>query len=983
MADLDKYTVDELIRAIENLTEQMGRGHKGGNSAVPSSKGAQSGKSGSAILDGAAKMAAKELERATKKYGEGSKKLEEFKKKLDEANKQTEKNTKSNKELDKATRDLEWQMQREQDAVKGFGKELLLGTGSIKDSMKSLTYGFEKSGSLAGRALFGFATGASFALSAMTDFAQSAANVGGFADLGAFKVGSVRQAKLMSGLGDSFIKVIAESNQGFKAFGNGSQDAMENLSDLSRGFRAGSWYTGKLNSKLGKEFVKDIDRASTAVSELGMSQEDQATLTASIAQQIAISGKRGDEAQKALAKQFADTAESARNLSNTFGVSAKDVIESINSFKRSLSGQTASTMGIKGAEDIKQALMAGTGMDDATANQIGLLMANEDTRDKGMAFAISKMGAGYADTINAIGRQAGASGAGGANFNASQFQTGMRDESGALVAGGKQNAFSGDQAYMEAKQRQMLFGQQIQNAQKNEGADAEAKKNLGSTTSEAGNIKSMDQLTAALNSLRNVILTLEATMIGIFGLLTPLIAGGIGAVLFGGMGGLTKIGEALGGIFSKSAGGGLGKVVGGIFSKGGGAVADVAGKAGGGVLGKVAGAGGGVFGKIGGAMTSGMSAFGDFLGTLGDSKSVKGAATLAILGGALALAAYGFKEFGDVKWEGIVKGTVALGGLIVLARFVAAATTDMIKGSAAIALLGASLWVAGKGLQTFSDLDWKGLLIGGVALAGFAVIAAVMGGAAPAILLGALAIAGLGAALWVFGQGAKVFAEAFKTVTEGIKTLGEIDGSNLIAVGLGLAAVGAGMLVFTAGMIAGTASSIITGIISLFGAKSPLDKIKEFVPIADKISLIGAGIKDFGQGIININAGLKGFDADALSAFKDQLVEFAKAGASDEVRLTAKYLTDIGKAMTQIKDAGQIQLPSSSDMSIPGVPSSIPAADSLGSGETLVTNRLNSSPLTPEILSQAISYMSEMVNDLNAIRGNTRSSDANSLVRLS
>ena len=176
---------------------------------------------------------------------------------------------------------------------------------------------------------------------------------------------------------------------------------------------------------------------------------------------------------------------------------------------------------------------------------------------------------------------------------------------------------------------------------------------------------------------------------------------------------------------------------------------------------------------------------------------------------------------------------------------------------------------------------------------------------------------------------------------------------------------------------------IVSGLLGLVGSKGPLERIMQMAPMADKIEKLGNGIKNFGTGLIDINAGLKGFDKDALGNFKDQLLEFAKAGASDEVRLTAQYLTQIGQAMTQMKDAGQIQLPSSSDMSIPGVSGTVPTAESLSSGESIVADRLNATPLTPEILTQALGYLSAIVDDLDAIRGNTRGSEANTPVRLS
>jgi len=1041
MADIADHKIDELITAINRLAVQMGRG-KGDGSVGQTGGKAANATSGSKALDKALDLNAKQIAAATKKHGENSKEVEKLRKKLEKLRNSVEDTTEAQDELTKATKDLEWEMEAQQRGVKRFGKELALGTGTIGQSLGGLAETFKGANTVVGKMLFGFSAGASFALGAMSDFAKDAAGVGGFADLGAFKVGSVRQAKLMSGLGDSFIKVISESNQGFKSFGNGSQDAIENLSDLSRGFRNGSNFTRTLNNRLGKDFVKDIDRASVAVSELGMSQEEQAILMASIAQQTALSGKRGDDAVKASAKAFADTAESARKLSNTFGLSAEEVLKSINDFKRSLAGQTASTLGIEGAEDIKMALMKGTGMSDSDANQIALLMQDQQTRDKGIAFAIEKMGPEFADTIGAIGRSADAGGAGGRNgkFDSGGFSAQMQREAAGLAAGGASSYNTGDLKYMEAKQRQLNFGTTIGQAATNAEAEKKAKADLGGTTSEAGNIKTMNQLEAALNSLRNVIIGLTATMVGVLGVLTPLVFGGIGMALFGGSGGLSKIGSILGGALGKgaeaaSAGG---KIVGGVFSKG-------AGSAAGGALSSVGSKAGGMFSKLGGAASSGMSAFGDFLGKLGDNKTIKGAGTLALLGGALALAAHGFKTFGEVTWEGMLKGTIALGGLIGIAKLLDKGSNSILKGAGVIAILGASLLVSAVGFKIFNEVEWSSLIKGAGAIGILGVAASLLGGMSASILIGALAIGALGAAMWVAGKGfqsfnkvnwgslikgtialgilgAAVFALGtimmsgagavlfgagllamaalgvtaagmglalgvasigMKPFAESLKMIGDVSGSNLMMVGLGLGAIALGMAAFTAAAIAASAGGIISGLLGLVGSKSPLERIIQLAPMADKIEKLGNGIKNFGTGLLDINAGLSGFDKDALGNFKDQLLEFAKAGASDEVRLTAQYLTEIGKAMTQMKDAGQIQLPSSSDMSIPGVSGTVPTAESLSAGESIVTNRLNATPLTPEILTQAMSYLSSIVGDLDAIRGNTRGSEANTPVRLS
>jgi hypothetical protein len=304
----------------------------------------------------------------------------------------------------------------------------------------------------------------------------------------------------------------------------------------------------------------------------------------------------------------------------------------------------------------------------------------------------------------------------------------------------------------------------------------------------------------------------------------------------------------------------------------------------------------------------------------------------------------------------------------------------MLKGAAAIALLGATMWVAGKGFSTFNDLNWESMLKGVVALGAFSVAAILMGTALPAIALGAVAIAALGLAVGILGVGMIPAAYATNLFSEAIVKLGEVSGGNLIAIGAGLAAIGAGAVVFAAGMAAASAGSILTGIMSIFGAKSPLDRIKEFVPIADKISLVGAGIQAFGAGIASIASSITSVNTDILTTLKDKLLEFAAAGSSDEIKLTAEYLSSIGTSLGTIANIGDIRLPSTSSMSVPTVSTDI--SSSLSPGESIVNDKASSS-LTPEAISQLMGYLSSMQNDLAAIRGNTKTDSFSAPVRLS
>ena len=95
----------------------------------------------------------------------------------------------------------------------------------------------------------------------------------------------------------------------------------------------------------------------------------------------------------------------------------------------------------------------------------------------------------------------------------------------------------------------------------------------------------------------------------------------------------------------------------------------------------------------------------------------------------------------------------------------------------------------------------------------------------PVIALGAVAIALLGAALIPFAYAAQLGAQAFNMFITDILKLSLVDGGNLILVGAGLAAIGAGLVAMTGGGLIG---SLLEGLGSLFGAKSPMEKVTDF-----------------------------------------------------------------------------------------------------------------------------------------------------------
>lgn len=255
-------------------------------------------------------------------------------------------------------------------------------------------------------------------------------------------------------------------------------------------------------------------------------------------------------------------------------------------------------------------------------------------------------------------------------------------------------------------------------------------------------------------------------------------------------------------------------------SKGGGAA---------GAAGKAA-AGGGQMPEIkGGAKNGGiLEKIAKGVGKFGDAKVQKGALTILTLGGALVAAGAGFMLFSKVSWSGFFKGIAALGALVGITKLLDKSTKSMIKGAAAIAILGVALMPAAIGLQMFADVEWESIAKGGVALLALAGVAFVLGKILGSLIQGSIAIAILGAALIPFA-----FALSM------IKDVG-MDNIAALAVGLGLVAAAAIGLGFALPFIAAGSLAI-----ALLGAS--------LIPFAFAMKLIGDAMPAFMAGMTMID----------------------------------------------------------------------------------------------------------------------------------
>ena len=202
------------------------------------------------------------------------------------------------------------------------------------------------------------------------------------------------------------------------------------------------------------------------------------------------------------------------------------------------------------------------------------------------------------------------------------------------------------------------------------------------------------------------------------------------------------------------------------------------------------------------------------------------------------------------------------------------------KGSSAGKGFGQAIGNIGKGLGTGIGGILKGLASGLAAFANPAILigAGILGGAIVAIG------AGIAGAAWILGK-------ALPTFAEGLKSFADIDGENLLNVAKGIAGVGAALAVFGAGAVIGSVGAVISNILDALPGKSPLEKLKEFAD-AD---LNTQRITNNANAMVAYSNAMKGFSGgpapDLFAAFKTGIINLL--GGSTDILAPIKAFGDI------------------------------------------------------------------------------------------
>jgi len=279
---------------------------------------------------------------------------------------------------------------------------------------------------------------------------------------------------------------------------------------------------------------------------------------------------------------------------------------------------------------------------------------------------------------------------------------------------------------------------------------------------------------------------------------------------------------------------------------------------------------------IGTSIKNVLKGIGDGLSSFKGS-ALKGAAAMVILSGALWITSKAVQNFASVKWEDLAKAGVALAGLVGASLLLGSASMPMIIGAAAIAILGASLIPLAVGMKLFNDINWDSLGKAGVALIGFGVIAVGFAAIAPLILTGSLVIGAASASLLLFGGAVfgmnlalqNLDLKPLKELTVQLTSLVSIPISQLLGLSVAITSVGASLMSFQAMTSIGNIGS---GISKMFGGDAVKD-LQRLADMANPLYLAANAIGDLAINITSLVESLGEVDLGELSKIQDFTID--------------------------------------------------------------------------------------------------------------
>lgn len=201
--------------------------------------------------------------------------------------------------------------------------------------------------------------------------------------------------------------------------------------------------------------------------------------------------------------------------------------------------------------------------------------------------------------------------------------------------------------------------------------------------------------------------------------------------------------------------------------------------------------------------------------------------------------------------QGLGRGLAALGN------------PQALLGAVTIGLLAGTLWLAGKGLQQFAEVSWEDIGKGFAVLFGLGVVGALAGYAAPFIFAGALAIGAMGLALLPFAAAVALAAPGISRIADSLISLKDVDVLSLYLIGPALMSLAVGLAALTASDLIG---SVVSGIKSLFGGDSPIEKLTKLSKLALPIYTLSTAFERLVPAISNVMEVISNTNFDTLSS---------------------------------------------------------------------------------------------------------------------
>ena len=193
---------------------------------------------------------------------------------------------------------------------------------------------------------------------------------------------------------------------------------------------------------------------------------------------------------------------------------------------------------------------------------------------------------------------------------------------------------------------------------------------------------------------------------------------------------------------------------------------------------------------------------------------------LVIVGAALKIVASALSSMGNMSWEAIAKGLVAMGGALAELAIGLNFMNGTLAGSAALLVAAGALAVLTPVLVVLGNMSWESIAKGLVMIAGaftvMGVAGAVLGPLTPSILAisGALALLGVGAV--AIGAGLTLIGAGLTSISVGLVSLAASFASSGALIVGGLSAIVLGF----AGLIPAIAEKIGEAIVAFCGAIS-------------------------------------------------------------------------------------------------------------------------------------------------------------------